>query len=153
MPEPFPGIHGCPATKLPSFVVTEGLPAEYHHMVTLSRALGIAIDAATLLTNAPTPELQADHFGRIGLAKAVLTCTLKTIENVEAWSKQNLEPPKKQAAPKHESTTHEPPKHGPMSTESHVTSHGLPPKEEPLHEATKHASHAGPTHPPSKSHG
>lgn len=109
MPENFPGVHGCPATQLPSFVVTEGVPADLHHMVTLSRALGMAIDAATQLPGATTPEVVADHFRRIEVAKTILRNTITTIENIEAWSRRNLEPARKQAATSHGSGHPHPP--------------------------------------------
>lgn len=90
MPLNFPGIHGSPATGLPSFVTTEGLPLDWGHLVTQSRALALAVEAAAYMPAAQSPEAVAGFLEQIAHAKTVLKNTLTTVERIEAWSRQNL---------------------------------------------------------------
>ena len=92
MPKNFPGVNGGPTDGIPSFVCLDGLPVDWHHLVTQSKPLARAIHHAVLLPHPRATSTPQEQFEQIGLAELAAAERRHDHPEDRSWSRANLEP-------------------------------------------------------------
>jgi|GEM_PF-5145271 hypothetical protein len=90
-PRVFPGVNGCPEEDIPSFVCLDGLPPEWHHIVTLSRAIARALNAAAQIPLVEDEDAREALFHEMDTAEVASLDVVETIRRFRQWSHDNLE--------------------------------------------------------------